>query len=82
MTSRPDTLDTGKYVWDERLPALAKAGWLRHKQMPRSLLERAQTGRFVQEFRSDLRGEWNEPPRPLHERRLRDIFLDVASTPP
>ena len=22
------------------------------------------------------------PPRPLHQRKLRDIFLDVASTPP
>ncbi len=24
----------------------------------------------------------NEPPRQLHQRRLRTIFLDVAATPP
>jgi hypothetical protein len=24
----------------------------------------------------------NEPPRPLHQRWLRDIFIDVAATPP
>ena len=27
-------------------------------------------------------GGWNEPPRPLQQRRLRGIFIDVASTPP
>src|SRR5262245_12029526 len=33
-------------------------------------------------FNYRLIGGLNQPPRPLHQRRLRDIFLDVASTPP
>src|SRR5215813_14174874 len=44
--------------------------------MTRSLLS---GGRFVEA--TDYR-YLNEPPRPLHQRWLRGIFLDVASTPP
>src|SRR5256885_16768338 len=29
-----------------------------------------------------LIGKLNQPPRPLQLRRLRDFFIDVASTPP
>ena len=39
----------------------------------------AQTGWSVQ---LPIIGALNRPPRPLQLRMLRDIFLDVASTPP
>jgi hypothetical protein len=39
----------------------------------------AQTGWLVQ---LPIIGGLNQPPRPLHQRRLRGIFIDVASTPP
>jgi hypothetical protein len=39
----------------------------------------AQTGWFVQATNYRM---LNQPPRPLLTRLLRDIFLDVAATPP
>jgi len=39
----------------------------------------AQTGWLVQ---LPIIGGLNQPPRPLHQRKLRGIFIDVAATPP
>src|SRR5262249_31106990 len=45
----------------------------------REVSSAAERGWFVQ---LPIIGGLNEPPRPLHQRWLRDIFLDVAATPP
>ena len=62
------------------VPSLAKEGWLRpvRKYREASLAGRRRGG----SFKVPINRRLNEPPRPLHERWLRAIFLDVASTPP
>ena len=62
------------------VPSLAKEGWLRpvRKYREASLAGRRRGG----SFKVPINRRLNEPPRPLHERWLRAIFLGVASTPP
>ena len=58
--------------------------WLRRggcaiNQISRSLLSRRRRGGS---FKPSNHRKLNQPPRPLHQRRLRGIFITVASTPP
>src|SRR4029077_10177860 len=71
-------------VWVRAYSTPREEGWLRSKKMMRSHRSGADgvvahTERFEFAFRNILR---ERPPRPLHQRRLRGIFLDVASSPP
>src|SRR5262245_60334589 len=63
-----------------RIPRLGQGGVAARSRKFReaTLASRRRGGSF--NYR--LIGGLNEPPRPLHQRRLRGIFLDVASTPP
>src|SRR5215467_8032471 len=61
-----------------KFPSLVKEGWPRHqKHNPVPL--KARTGWFVQQ---PIIGGLNQPPRLRPLRRLRDIFLMGAATPP
>jgi hypothetical protein len=58
--------------------------WLRRggcaiKKISRSDISSRRRGGW---FKPPIIGSLTEPPRPLPLRRLRDIFLEVASTPP
>ena len=59
---------------DRGSPLLSKEGWLRPLRECRAASAAGADG--VVEFGI------TQPPRPLHQRWLRVIFLDVASTPP
>ena len=55
-------------------------GWLRHYEESAKHPKRRRRGggSGSKAFPFDL----EPPPRPLHQRKLRDISLDVAATPP
>ena len=61
------------------LPSLDKEGWLRDQEDFAKPPQPRADGVVVKQ---PIIGSLNEPPRPLHQRLLRDIFLVVASTPP
>src|SRR5262245_14502714 len=72
-------------------PPWQRRGGCATNQMSRSLLSWRRGARSASAAaRSIKKGSFyppnnrslNQPPRPLRQRRLRDIFIDVASTPP
>ena len=72
-----------------RFPSLhrRKEGWLRHLENVAEPPKRRRRARSASAIARSLKGGFpfvgiGKPPRPLQERRLRHIFLDVASTPP
>src|SRR5688572_23398202 len=63
----------------EPSPLLDRRGGCGIKKMARSDLSAA-AGVVEQVQKNSV--DRDPPPRPLHQRKLRDIFLNVASTPP
>src|SRR5262245_55433195 len=61
------------------LPSLAKEGWPRHQENGSKPPLNERPGWFVQ---LPIIGGFNEPPRLRSLRKLRDIFLMGAATPP
>src|SRR5688572_11533659 len=60
-------------------PPWTRRGGCAIKQISRSDLSSRRRGGW---FKPPIIGSLNQPPRPLPERWLRDILLEVASTPP
>jgi hypothetical protein len=71
-----DTLAKRTYMLDRRSPLLVRRGACASNKKPRSL--RSGAGGVVAHEACFC----ERPPRPLRLRRLRGIFIDVASTPP
>jgi len=60
----------------ERIPLLCRGGEAAPLRKSREATKAAQTGWSLTHL------AYERPPRPLHQRRRRDIFFLVASTPP
>ena len=63
-----------------RIAPPGQEGWLRDQEKCRVSDRNRADGVVAQDRKSLV--EIGPPPRPLHQRKLRDIFLNVAATPP